>query len=83
MEPVELFTPEFQQDLYPAYRILRERHPVYRDPRTDAWMLSRYDDVYGALADHETFSSEHARGGATSGSWRTSTGSSTGPPPCP
>lgn len=62
METVELFTPEFQEDPYPTYRILREQHPVYQDPRTGGWILSRYADVYGALADHETFSSENATG---------------------
>ena len=35
---------------------------MYRDPRTGAWLLSRFEDVYAALADHETFSSENTRG---------------------
>jgi cytochrome P450 len=65
MDPVALFTPEFREDPYPTYRILREHHPVYRDPQTGVWLLSRYDDVYGALADHETFSSENTRGADT------------------
>ena len=62
MDPVELFTPEFKHDPFPTYRILRDHHPVYRDPRTGAWLLSRFEDVYAALADHEAFSSEHTRG---------------------
>ena len=32
MDPVELFTPEFKRDPFPTYRILRDHHPVYRDP---------------------------------------------------
>ena len=62
MDPVELFTPAFKHDPFPTYRILRDHHPVYRDPRTGAWLLSRFQDVYAALADHETFSSENTRG---------------------
>ena len=42
MDPVELFTPEFKHDPFPTYRILRDHHPVYRDPRTGAWLLSRF-----------------------------------------
>ena len=62
MDPVELFTPAFKHDPFPTYRILRDLHPVYRDPRTGAWLLSRFEDVYAALADHEAFSSENTRG---------------------
>ena len=61
MEPVELFTPEFKRDPFPTYQILRDHHPVYRDPGSGAWLLSRFEDVYAALADHATFSSEDTR----------------------
>ena len=61
MDPVELFTPEFKRHPFPSYRILRDHHPVYRDPRSGAWLLSRFEDVYAALADHEAFSSEDTR----------------------
>ena len=54
---IDLFTPEFQEDPYPAYEWLRANAPVYREPRFGGYVLSRFADVYGALRDHETFSS--------------------------
>jgi cytochrome P450 len=60
------FHPRWFDDPYPAYRILRRDHPVYRrevaEPRVwpHYWMLSRAEDVDRALADWRTFSS--ARG---------------------
>lgn len=54
---IDLFTPEFQQDPYPAYEWLRANAPVYREPRFGGYVLTRFADVYGALRDHETFSS--------------------------
>jgi cytochrome P450 len=46
-----------QHDPYPAYRRLRDDHPVYRQERLRFWALSRFADVHAALADHATFSS--------------------------
>jgi cytochrome P450 len=60
LETIDLFSPATQADPFPAYRELRERMPVYREPRFGSWVLTRFDDVYGVLRDHETFSS--ARG---------------------
>jgi cytochrome P450 len=45
------------EDPYPIYQELRERHPVYRNPRTGLWAISRYDDVYEALREPALFSS--------------------------
>ena len=66
--PDQLSTPVVAADPYPAYRQLREQTPLhYIDlpvgtvPELDeplrAWALMKYDDVYGALRDHDTFSS--------------------------
>ncbi|HSP95938.1 MAG TPA: cytochrome P450, partial [Candidatus Dormibacteraeota bacterium] len=49
--------PATQLDPYPAYRRLRDDFPVYHQPRLGFWALSRFADVHGALADHDTFSS--------------------------
>src|SRR5512143_2787239 len=49
--------PATQLDPYPAYRRLRDEFPVYHQPRLGFWALSRFADVHGALADHDTFCS--------------------------
>jgi cytochrome P450 len=50
-------TPQFQNDIWDVYRALRDEHPVYRDPDRDLFALSRYDDVWWAVNDWQTFSS--------------------------
>ncbi len=61
-------------DPYPVYHALRAQSPVHyvSIPASGAsglaapiraWGLLRYDDVYGALRDHETFSSENLMAG--------------------
>jgi len=45
------------EDPYPIYAELREHHPVYQNPRTGLWAISRYDDVYEALREPALFSS--------------------------
>jgi cytochrome P450 len=51
------FTPEFQRRSHEVYRALRDEHPVYRHAERDFWALSRFEDVWDAHLDHETFSS--------------------------
>lgn len=68
METVQLSTPHMIADPYPVYRQLRDRTPLNCawlaagalpgvEQPIRAWALMRYDDVYGALRDHATFSS--------------------------
>ncbi|WP_256874127.1 cytochrome P450 [Pseudomonas umsongensis] len=42
---------------YPAYRYLREHHPVYWCPHFKAWFLTRYSDVFAAQGDTRRYSS--------------------------
>lgn len=51
------FDPVHVADPYPAFRRLRDEAPVYRVPDRGYWVLSRFDDVFAALRDHETYSS--------------------------
>ena len=44
-------------DPHPVYRVLREEHPVHYVAERDLWVLSRYEDILGAIKDPETFSS--------------------------
>lgn len=58
------FSASFQQTMFDDYRILRDEHPVYVDPEGRFCALSRFDDVWNAVHDHERLSSDvdEARG---------------------
>ena len=51
------FDPVIQDDPYPVYRLLRDDAPVFWAPASNTWVLSRHEDVTGALLDHQHFSS--------------------------
>lgn len=46
-----------QIDPYPSYAWLRENAPVYHNEKLNFWALSRFDDVWDAHLDFDTFSS--------------------------
>lgn len=48
--------PEFQDEIWDVYRTMRDEHPVYRYPAGGCFALSRFEDVWGAAHDWETFS---------------------------
>jgi cytochrome P450 len=48
-----------RDDLYPAYRRLREEAPVYYNAQHDFWALSRYGDVMAADNDWATFTGKY------------------------
>jgi cytochrome P450 len=54
--PYDPFDPAFQHDPYPVYRELRDHHPVLAHPG-GYHVLSRFDDIWGALHDPGRFSS--------------------------
>lgn len=54
------FDPAFLADPFPVYRQLRDDDPVHRYTGGEVppfWALSRFDDVWNAVRDTETFSS--------------------------
>ena len=57
------YSDRWRQDPYPKYRELRDHAPLHHAPESDAWTVSRYDDVVAVLKDTEVFSSK-TRGGA-------------------
>ena len=71
-----ILNPEQRGELYPLFHRLRELAPVHPTDQLGPnrkWVLTGYDAVYGALRDHETFSSSGPGGyerrdrGATGG----------------
>jgi cytochrome P450 len=54
------FSYELDLDPYPTYRAMRDRAPVYHNPRLDFFALTRFQDVLDAFLDWQTYSS--ARG---------------------
>ena len=48
---------DFQDNFHEVYRVLRDEHPVYRDPVMGSYSISRFEDVWDAVHDPETFSS--------------------------
>lgn len=50
-------SPATMQDPFPFYRALQEQAPVYHDPGTDSYLISRYGDVMEAIHDPKRFSS--------------------------
>lgn len=62
VDDVDFFDPATNDCPYSAYRTLRDDAPVWQDPRTKMWTLTRYDDVKRAARDVETFSSVKPRG---------------------
>lgn len=50
-------SPVWRDDPYPCYRELRDHAPVVLSPSTNAYCVSRYDDVMYVLRNPEIFSS--------------------------
>jgi cytochrome P450 len=51
----DFFDAETNRCPYPTYAALRDEAPVWRDPKTGMFFLTRYEDIRAALADPETF----------------------------
>jgi cytochrome P450 len=55
---INLLSGEVLENPYPTYAYLRATDPVRWDDTLQGWIVSRYDDVYGALRDPKRFSSD-------------------------
>lgn len=58
--PIRQYDPtdwQTQIDPYPTYAWLREEAPVYHNEKLNFWALSRFEDVWDAHIDYETFTS--------------------------
>jgi len=52
------FSPEFQDHAPAVYRTLRDQHPVYHNAERGFWALSRFEDVWNAVHDDRSYSTE-------------------------
>jgi len=53
----DIYSPEFDADPFPVYKILRDEHPSYWSEEAGLWILSRYADINAALQDWRSYSS--------------------------
>ena len=58
IDPRVFASREYADDPYPTLRLLRDHHPVYRNPLTEQWLITRYDDVCAAFRDTERYSAQ-------------------------
>ncbi len=59
-DDINFFNPDVQDCPYPAYQLLRDEAPVWHDPATGHYVITRYDLLRQILLDTENFSSEGA-----------------------
>lgn len=59
-DEINFFNPDVQDCPYPAYQLLRDEAPVWLDPATGQYVVTRYDIMRQVLLDTEHFSSEGA-----------------------
>ena len=57
-EPFDLYSREIDSNPFPYYETLRENYPCYWSEKGQLWILTRYEDVFSAAQDWETFSSQ-------------------------
>jgi len=57
LDEIDALSPESVEDPHALYDLLRDESPVHWDPKLEAFLVSRYDDVIGVLRDAETYSS--------------------------
>ncbi|MBI1181232.1 MAG: cytochrome P450 [Alphaproteobacteria bacterium] len=60
-DDLNFFDADTQDCPYDAYKVLREEAPVWRDPVTGFYYITRYDDLRQVLLDTEHFSNERPK----------------------
>ena len=56
LEEVTLIDPEIQECPFPTYDFLREEAPIFQDPVTGMFVVTRYDDLRRIALDYDNFS---------------------------
>ena len=57
-ESVDLTNVDIQQCPFPAYKTLRNEAPVYKDPKTGFFIITKYEDIRNVLTDTKNFSND-------------------------
>jgi cytochrome P450 len=60
-EEYDFLDPQLQRCPFEFYRSLREYAPVYREPRTGYYIVSRYDELLEVKRDPKRYSNDYAR----------------------
>ena len=55
LSEVNFFDSQISECPYGAYKVLREEAPVWKDPISGIYVITRYDDIKDVLIDTETF----------------------------
>ncbi len=55
LEEVDFFDAEISECPYSAYKVLREQAPVWEDPISGMYVITRYEDIKEILVDTERF----------------------------
>jgi cytochrome P450 len=63
LDEINLLDHAVQNCPYDAYATLRDDAPVWRDPITGMYVITRYDDVRNVLLDVDRFGSRAAPSG--------------------
>ncbi|MCW5249660.1 MULTISPECIES: cytochrome P450 [unclassified Streptomyces] len=50
---IDILSPEFGADPYPAYRVMRDSAPLFWHEATRSWIVSRYEDVERVFKDRD------------------------------
>ncbi|KUL76227.1 MULTISPECIES: cytochrome P450 [unclassified Streptomyces] len=53
-QPLDILSPAFAADPYPAYAVMREKEPLIWHEATQSYILSRYDDVERVFKDKKS-----------------------------
>jgi len=51
------YSPQMDADPFPYYKTLRDEHPCFWSDEAKMWVLSRHEDISGALQNWQTYSS--------------------------
>ena len=61
LQDINFLDQQLQNCPYHAYQMLRDEAPVWIDPITGFYVISRFEDLRQVLLDHGTLQQQHGR----------------------